>query len=288
MRDHAARSIEQSMNEAAIAHWTSQWKIEAENMGISDDLQVSYLSDAQRSALRELPRPAKGCRCGRMNHAHVNDNRCVLYRNLRDLSASQVEPEKRKKESKLVKMSNLNVVETAFKDRILKLKEETEREEEEARFVSEMEELQVVRRKVAVFVPSFTAMILSAITDLSGEVSDIDDVAGDTGAATERSEQTVASTDSEAERIHVDRVDDDDDDDDDLPLMALGKRSGPSPQEPETKRIKTQDTEKSDDEKKIVKDKLPLDLSFLAKVLRYISHTWGHLYKEPSDAGFAW
>jgi hypothetical protein len=290
-REHVARSIEQSMKKAAVTHWTSQWKMEVEKMGITDDLQVPYLSDAQRSALRELPRPVKGCRCGSTNHDHVNDSRCVLYRNLRALSENQVESEERKKESKRAKASSLNAVETAFKDRILKLKEETEREEEEARFVSEMEELQVVRSKVAVFVPSFTAMILSTVVGLRGEISDIDDVVGDTEAAAERRKHTVASTDSQAKatEVHKDEVDDDDDDDDDdLPLMALGKRSGPSTQEPETKRVKTQDTEQSSDGNKIVQDTLPLDLSFLAKVLRHISHTWGHLYKEPSDASFAW
>jgi hypothetical protein len=285
-RTHVARSIEQSMKKAAITHWTSQWKMEVEKMGITDDLQVPYLSDAQRSALRGLPRPVKGCRCGSTNHEQVNDSKCVLYRNLRALAENQVVSEERKKESKRTNVSNLNAVETAFKDRILKLKEETEREEEEARFVSKMEELLVVRSKVAVFVPSFTAMILSAVAELSGEISDIDDFAVDTEAATERSKQTVASTDSEAKELHVDEFDDDDDDD--LPLMALGKRSGPSTKEPETKRIKTQDTEKSGDEKKIVKYKLPLDISFLAKVLRHISLTWGHLFNEPSDASFAW
>lgn len=287
MRDHAARSIELSMKQAAISHWISQWRIEAENMGITDDLQVSYLSDAQRSALRELPRPAKGCRCGSMNHAHVNDSKCVLYRNLRYLSASQVEPEERKKESKLVMMSNLNAVETAFKDRIFKLKEETEREEEEARFVNEMEELQVVRSKVAVFAPTFTAMVLSSIAELSGEISAIEDIVCDTEADTvgERSKRTGPTTGSQAEGAHVDE---DDDVDDDLPLMALGRRSGPSSEEPEAKRIKTQDSDKSSDERETVEEMLPLDLSFLAKVLRHISHTWGHLYKEPSDADYAW
>jgi flagellar biosynthesis GTPase FlhF len=287
-REHVARSIMQSMKEAAIAHWTSLWKMEVEKMGITDDLQVPYLSDSQRRALRELPRPMKGCRCGSMNHEHVNDRRCVLYRNLRGLSANQAESDERKKESKRAKTSSLNAVETAFKDRILKLKEETQREAEEARFVNEMEEMQVALLKVAVFAPSFTAMILSAVTELSGEISDIDDVVGDTEAGTmdERCRPTVASTGSLAEGAHIDK--EEDDDDDDLPLTALGKRSGPSTQEPETKRIKTQDTEKLGDEKQIVKDTLPLDLSFLAKILRHISHTWGHLYKEPSDAGYAW
>ena len=284
MLDHTARSIEQSMKQAATAHWISQWKIEAENMGIIDGLQVSNLSDAQRSTLRELPRPARGCRCGSMNHAHVNDIRCVLYRNLRNFSASQLVPEERKKESKLATVSNLNAVETAFKDRILKLKEEAEREDEEARFVNEMEELQVIRTKVAVFAPTFTAMVLSSIAELSGEILASGDIVCDIEAGTigERSKRTSITTGSQAEEEHVDE------DDDDLPLMALCKQSGPSSEEPEFKRIKTLDSDKSGVEYEIVKNMLPLDLSFLAKVLRHISHTWGHLYKEPSHADYSW
>jgi len=306
-QNHAIRSFEQSMKELAMAHWARQWKLEQENVG-GTDLQVSNLSDAERSALRELPRPLKGCRCGSTDHEYVNDNKCILYRNLRALSEKKAEPEEERKGGKKLKADNLNAVETAYKERILKLKETTEREEAEARFVQEMEELQVKKLKMAVFAPSLTAMVLSSVAELSKHLSDTESTVEDAGdvvavdksdkqpsssvttSTTERVPTTEEAVPSPKESLKVDdnAVDDDDEDDDDIPLMALSKRSGPSHQEPDPKRTKINSTSEAFREKDGVKERPSLDLSFMAKVLRHISHTWGHLYTEPSDSDYSW
>ena len=297
-QNHAVLSIEQSMDDAARSYWARKWKLEDEKMGESD-LQITNLSDAQRSAMRGLPRPARGCRCGSMNHEFVSDGRCILYRNLRALSERPSVPKERSKLARKSNANKLNAIETAFKDRVLKLKEQTEREEEEAQFVEEMEELQVKRLKMAVFVPSLTTMVLSAVAELGKDVPKDDLIVEDTvGEITvismdkQPTPSTISPTKSspttKESMNDVDDCSDDDDDDDDLPLMALIKRDGPSPQEPEAKRLKVQSTGDTVGDKAAKKKSPALNLSFLAKILHQISHTWGHLYTEPPDAEYSW
>ncbi len=297
--NHSIRIMEQSMKEAARSHWANQWNLE-ELLTAGTDLQIANLTDAERSALRELPRPLKGCRCGSPNHEYVNDVKCVLYRNLRFLPENNAGLEEERKLIKKAKSSDLNAIQMALKDRILKLKDATEREEEEARFVEKMEKFQVTKLKRAVFAPSLTAMVLSAIAalanDLSGADSTIEDVAKVCGTDISNNERPAAtaarldSTTNGAQETEASpsskksmgvQENSDDDDDDDIPLMDLCKRSNPSSFEPEAKRLKTEDTQ-------YVKERPTLNVSFMAKMLHHISHTWGHLYAEPSDSDYAW
>lgn len=295
-QNHFIRSAEQSMKEAAAAHWSNQWKLEQEKSGGSDtSVQHVNLSDAQRSALRELPRPLKGCRCGGTNHEYVNDSKCVLYRNLRALSETPVEPvEEAPKSSKKAKSINLNALETACKDRLLKLKEVTGREENEARFVERMEELQVKKVKMAVFAPSLTAMVLSSVAEVAKDLSK-DDLAVEIDKTLTPVDKDIKPalpakpSSMETSKIDVADVDEDSDDDDDIPLMALGKRSDTLHAElPEPKRLKVDGAAEATNGTNEMKERPKLDLSFLAEVLRHISHTWGHLYTEPSDADYSW
>ncbi len=318
--NHTFRSIEQSSKELATAHWTNQWKIEQEKAHRVSDLQQlpHPLSDAQRSAMRALPRPAKGCRCGRMDHEYVNDSSCVLYRNLRVLSETKVSPDRNNSERNKMKLGNLNAVETAYKDRILKLKAEAEREKEEARFVEEMEELQVKQLKRAVFAPNLTAMVLSAVCELAKDIliddDSIDKDFHDTITLDKIKPETQSVVSSNSPKNHVGDViksssssqtqkdilnvdndeDDESDEDDDVPLASLcKKRDAPSTQESDSKRQKVQAGASTaeitfDTKPYAMKERPSLDLSFLARILRHCSLTWGHLYKEPTDAEYAW
>ena len=291
---HFVRTVEESMQKAAVLHWKSQWKLEIERFGMPD-LQIEYFSDARRAQMRQLPRPAKGCRCGSIYHERVNDIMCVLYRDLRGLSPErEQEVGEKRKGVKQIKMSNLNAVETAFMDRILKLKEETELEKEEARFVEAMEEQQARQSPhKAVFAPNFTAMVLSSIAEVSatlpGSEEDLVDIAEDaieTIAANKILCNPTATSASSQESAGP--MDAEDDEDDDVPLMALGKRSGPPSLQADAKRTKAQSEDNPMVTDNVVKAGILLDLAFLAKVLRHLSLTWGHLYTEPSDADYAW
>ena len=315
-QNHTFRSIEQSLKELATAHWTNQWKIEQQKAGVSD-LQLAHLSDAQRSAMRALPRPAKGCRCGRMDHEHVNDSNCVLYRNLRVLAETKVSPDK-KREIKKTKSGNLNAVETAYKDRILKLKAETEREEEEARFVEEMEELQVKQLKVAVFAPTLTAMVLSAVCELAKDISkddSIDEDCRDTITLDNIKPETQSGVSSKSPKDHVGAATKSSSSVSNskktFEMLSMttkmkatkmmmchwrrcarrGTHHPPKNQTQSVRKFRLVQVQLKvliDKNPYAMKERPSLNLSFLARILRHCSQTWGHLYKEPTDAEYAW
>jgi hypothetical protein len=154
---------------------------------------------------------------------------------------------------------DLKAVESAYKNRIVRLKEATENEMKEARFVARMEEIQTKELKKAVFAPNLSSMLLSAIFELQREFS--------------VSTQEADHSDDEDEAM------DEGDDDDDVPLVALGKR----------KSDETEDNQKGEKQQKRVNREDPkISLEYLIRVLEYISKTWGHCYREPSHEEYAW
>jgi hypothetical protein len=253
------RKIERTMVEQAIEFWRNQWSLESENVR---QLGMPFITDAHRSAMRNLPRPRKGCRCGREDHEFVHDPKCFLYSDLRRL-APDYDPQVGSTKQSLAasKFKNLNAVETAYKDRVVKLKTEKDSEEAEARFVAHMEYIQVNNCKKAVFAPTLSAMILSTVFQLQDEFPE-----------PEEDEESVEIT---KEEMDIDSDDDSDsDEEDDVPLVALGKRKMPPSSEQRTKKQKT--------------DAPRLGYTFLARLLSHISTTWGHVYREPSHEDYAW
>jgi hypothetical protein len=145
----------------------------------------------------------------------------------------------------------------------VKLKEEQDNEAAEAKFVDEMEKLQIRNDTRAVFAPNFTMMVLCAVAAIGpkfdeslGQVQDCD---------------TPDSCDDDI----------DDQDNDDIPLLFLGKRPPASDADgsPETKKMKPQTEDRGS---------LGFHPAFLAELLMYIGHTWGHVYREPSHADYTW
>ena len=65
---------------------------------------------------------------------------------------------------------------------------------------------------------------------------------------------------------------------DDLPLLALRKRPASDELGPMTKKTKYETESAS----------LGFHPTFLAQLLIYISHTWGHVYREPTHSDFSW
>ena len=237
------RELELTLISAAKQHWNgAPW------------------TDSQRATLRALPRPILGCRCGSKDHTHVNNPMCGLYSNLHPVPSFA--PPRQPLETSL---KDLSALETAYKDRFIKLKEEQERDQDEARFVAEMEHIQVSTVGKAIFVPSFTAMILSSIATVS------DDFESQAAAAIKKrilhAKEQIRPPAAGVES------------DDDVLLTSLGKR-GTAP---------TNDCES----KKVNANEFPLldvgfNILFLAKLLVHISKTWGHLYREPVHKDYAW
>ena len=275
--DRHTQSAEASMSRLATEFWIKEWEKERNQCPI-ENLKVKYLTDAKRANLRYSPRKTKGCRCGSKDHEYVDDPECPLYTDVRPLSsweakAPEVKAKAKKKSGEETRQ--LGTVEAGIKERFLKQQAETRALEQEASFVEEMEATQVQKLKKAIFAPSLTTMVLSAVFELqANEYEDYDGFPGDDEPLTAPSPNTdiimldKANPSSEA----IDKDDDDDDDDEDIPLAALGKR--------------TAETDSST--KKKVKEIATFHPKFLTDMLRLISHRWGHLYREPDDAEYAW
>jgi hypothetical protein len=259
--------VESETKGNALAYWTSEWQKEPQESKVPG---VDFISDAQRASLRALPRPAKGCRCGAPDHEYVNDIKCPLYSNLRHGSASTSDLSNTDgilSSASPKVTSDLNAVEKAFKDRFVKLRTEQRAQEAEAKFVAQMEDLQLAQRNQAVFAPSLESMVLSAVAELQHGIRDL----SLDPLPPPQSEDLKASTES-LEKPALANDDDDSDDDDDVPLAQLGKR----PSKTEVTPLKKPRRE------------VPIRLVFLAKLLNAISSKWGHVYCEPSDEEHAW
>jgi hypothetical protein len=251
-----------SIADKARQFWAGKLR---EQFGENNSLFASYVEvHALRQAARVGPRPAKGCRCGREDHEYLYDNECHLYADIRKrLSAEELEellPSKDIK-GKLSSMEKkaLNAVNTANKTRILKLKELNKKEEAEDRFVMKMEEIQAKELKKAIHAPHLSSIVLSAISELQREFP--------------LPKEEEQPSDEEEDADDEDELDEDDY----APLVSLGKRDA-------------QATEAVSKKQKVLHaaDNPTISLQYLMRLLEYVSKTWGHCYREPSQLDYAW
>ena len=225
-----------------------------DNIGSHADGELKLMTDAKRSNLRLLPRPAKGCKCGAEDHRFAHDERCLLYRDIiPDVKAQDLEPFKRsskKMRSRKAEAEIESAIVSALQERQVQAKRDQEDERQEAMFVDLMERTQVTKLKKAIFAPGqLSVAIISAVATLAEQ------------RAPSRVEENNDS-------------DDDSDDDDDIPLNALSS----SAKHPSKKQ-------------KIEATATPHHPSFtsIAEILLHISKTWGHLLKEyDTNAEYAW
>lgn len=245
---HLTRFIDYNLVEKGKTFWTQKF---SEEFG---DEKVPFSSDVERRALRHLPRPSKGCRCKQHDHEYLFDPKCTLYRDVqRRLSKEELSNLRQRKKKLSMSKKDLNVVESAFKNRMLKLKTETENESIEARFVEKMEEIQVKELHEAIFAPNLTTIVLSAIFELQREFY-------------------VSIEEDEKENDNAE------DDDDDVALDCLGKRNLEDRTENDAKK-----------QHKIGREGDPnFSLRYLVRMLEYVSKTWGHCYREPERDEYAW
>ena len=241
------RAFEQNSTEAATKHWKD-----------------AIWTDSQRANLRAKPRPIRGCRCGSMDHDFVNHRSCLLYSNLRPLTILSTPSQQAPLETSF---KDLSALESAYKERIVKIKEEHEKEEEEARFVTEMERIQLISLGKAIFAPSLTAMVLSSIASVS---SDFELQAMAAAKTIEKKNITEPKLSS----LEVDV-----DSDDDVPLVSLGKRGAAPTYASEGKKQKTDEHHPLE---------VGFNVLFLGKLLVHLSKTWGHVYREPGHKDYAW
>ena len=247
---HLTRLIDYNLVEKGKTFWTKKL---LEEFG---DEKIPFSSDVERHARRHLPRPSTGCRCGKKDHEYVFDPKCTLYRDLQNRlpkdELAALRQQKKKKSS--LSDKDLNKVESAFKNRMIKLKTATENESIEARFVEKMEEIQVKELHKAVFAPNLATIVLSTIFELQREFR-------------------VSAEDEER-----DNDDDEEDEEDDLALDSLGKRK--TEDEPENEAKKQHKVGREEDPN--------ISLKYLIRMLEYASKTWGHCYREPDRDEYAW
>ena len=255
--------IRANLADRARAAWTETLRLEDDNeegassrMGMSSPL---FSSDAERTALRQLPRPAKGCRCQRRDHEYLHDVRCDLYRDIcrlvpaDELKVLQYNPESTSSSNKSKSSSadkDLKTVEAAYKDRMVKMLNVAELEAAEARFVAKMEQVQIEQMHKAVFAPTLATMVLSAIMELQKEFP---------------FDKATSNTPDQEEDL----------DDEALTLSGKRKQSSGVSSSPKKKRTKVNGVER-------------LNFKYLARMVQLIGNTWGHIYREPSHEDYAW
>lgn len=268
--EHMRKVIELEMSSKAISHWKSVWKDETKDEE-QKQVEREFISDSERSFLRQRPRPSEGCKCGSKEHVFVNHPDCFLYRHLRkslDPNDDRIDEtgtkssEKIAKYDSMLKNKTLNSIGNAHLQRMKNQLEEQEAERNEAVFVNQMEQIQA-KRGIAVFSPKHkSVMVLSAIASCQEKLVD-------SSNNDEKSAENRAIIDPES--------DDDSDDDDDIPLnAALGKRSA-TPSDVNERKSKTA---------RFVR-KLS-NLVSLGSILEHISITWGHLFMDPLPVEEAW
>eukprot|EP00980_Cylindrotheca_fusiformis_P006231 scaffold1334_cov123-Cylindrotheca_fusiformis.AAC.1 len=245
------RSVESDFRTKHQVKWARAIESEGGSVG------VTFASDAERSALRHMPRPVKGCRCKRDDHEYLHDPKCLLYRDICKLVPDEVLSGLWKTDEKVSKKKDvgLNVVEKGFKDRMMRLKKTAEMEEAEARFVAHMEDIQVKQCKKAVFAPTALAsMVLSTVFELQREFP--------------------------VSYVPEDDSDEDEEEEEDVPLamMVDGKRNSPaSSEQPKRKR-----------RKRMPQPNKLISFRYLLRMFQHISKVWGHVYREPSHEDYAW
>jgi len=310
-----AGRLEDEMRDGAERHWKSAWEDEIATRGedANYDEDASYyadgrpMTDARRAVLRGSARPAGGCRCGSASHAYAHHPTCVLYGDVvRYCGANSIDI--RNYDARTDELMNTiaeastrnaneksSVREKRHNDRFLERCAKTAEVKKEAAFVFEMEKIQTSHLGRAAFGPSsLCALVLSAVvattaaaTDLAPEndgpkVSLVDDSEMGGGKDVE--------DDKPEEESEVESDDgSDESDDEDMPLSSLvgSKRIATSTcnsNSPPLKRPKRSDNATAG----------PADCTnvpspySLAEILRRVSLTHGHLFREPSHSDFAW
>jgi hypothetical protein len=250
--------IRANLADRARMAWTQQVNVEDgrdEGRNASATAPL-FTSDAERTALRQLPRPAKGCRCQRRDHEYLHDVRCTLYRDIcrvipaDELNELQYNSEQGGIKPKSSADKDLTTVEAAFKDRMIKMLNVAEMEEAEARFVAKMERVQVQQKHKAIFAPNLATMVLSTIMELQKEFPS----------------DNSKSNNSDLE---------DDVDDEDLTLAGKRKQGSNLSSSPKKKKVKVKGVEH-------------LSFKYLVRMVQLIGNTWGHVYREPSHEDYAW
>jgi hypothetical protein len=269
---HLQSSIDATYSNTATTYWKLQWEANHKEVEIPEVLRLDFMTLAQLCSIRALPRPPRGCRCGSSDHEYVNSPKCILYYRLRKLSSKSATNLPPNKTPGLeTSLKDLSAVETAFKDRIIKMKEEQEQEKAEAKFVDEMEKTQTRHEKRAIFAPNFSTMVLCAIAAI--------------GPTFDKSVDSFLSVDEDAKDEVVEtnpiidgEKDEEDKDEDDLPLFSLGKRQASDSIGSAAKKAK----------RELDMASLGFHPAFLAQLLTYMSHTWGHVYRESSHSDYTW
>lgn len=271
--DHMSKILELEMSGKAISHWKALWKEEADG----EEQKISerdFVSDSERSFLRQRPRPTEGCKCGSKEHQFVNHPDCFLYRNLKKgLDASVLlanetlakSSERIAKYDALLKNKTLNSIGNAHLQRMKNQLEEQEAERNEAVFVNQMEQIQS-KLGIAVFAPTHkSVMVLSAIASCEEKLVDLSEC--DEHPTENKSTRDPKGSDDS----------DDESDDDDIPLnAALGKRSATSSKENERKSKTARFSRKV------------TNFVSLGSILEHISTTWGHVFKDPVPIEEVW
>ena len=302
-------NLDKTIRKNAQTHWTNQWLNESNQFILPSNFK--YLTDAQRHTMRRrkqgLQVTRTRCRCMSHDHIYVNDEKCPLYSNLRNLfkddkiiDASSADMEQistlkhpsnerdiaiRSREMAKNLSRDLNTMEKACCDRLARTLTEKENADAEQQFIEQMEEVQRTKTNQSLSAPSLTAMVLSTVSELEclfGEkMSKLQivkplpkvEVLPDKSAIseTEREENAPSYVDAENELG-------DEDDNDDVPLLALCKRQcedrvGPSV----NKKQKFDPTHSTS-----------IHPWYLAKLIQYISTRWGHVYQEPSHEDYVW
>lgn len=310
---YESNQINQYMNGKAFQTETSKWLLE-----ISQDVTNKHntqfgkpLTDAERTRLRQAPRPSKGCKCGSSSHMYINDPQCVLYRDVRQYCADNSIDITNVGKPKGISAANAKIIlqkkknaktlsEKQVIDRFIKAQATRAAEQAEAEFVLEMEKIQINQMKKAVFAPpSLTTVVLSAVASVmdysstryeafvlnddeeskkskamvDGVLVDVfgKDLTASVGI-TKKEESPKQGQDSS------DDSDSDDSDDDDVPLNQLvqsnsAKRAATKSMESSPSKKKAKQSDKEE------KKKATPSPYFLALILKTISTTHGHVFK---------
>merc|ERR1712238_281974 len=212
-------------------------------------------NQVEKKMVRFMPKPARGCKCGDMNHRYSNNSECFLYRNLRKFPTSEsyklaIDKVTNKKSQINQPDGKFNSIGTAHVQRMRKQKEEIEADMLEAIFVNEMERIQISVLKKAVFAPRHvTILILSTIASLSENIKNSD--ALETETPKDIVNMKIMSKEEKDRSRHN--------------IVMLPEQ------------------------KKINNIGVPNINSFsLAQIILHISITWGHVYKDLDHIEYAW
>ena len=251
---HTTGKMENNINLSAMKRLKAEWKTE-KRMGSLDD-KFQYMLESQRSIMRNLPRPSRGCKCGSRDHEFVSDPECILYRNLRQKFPTEcILPNQPKKKLFEKYEGNLNSIGSAYLHRAKIRFEQEQAEQSEAEFVAKMENLQLKRMKMAIFSPNvLTILVLSAIATVQDRSRCKDN-------------KTTQDGDIGGSQNNVQ----------DLSENILGKR-----------RTNEGGLDGDVTKRRRLSTSLGINSYCLAELLLHISKTWGHQYKEPDHGDYAW